>query len=216
MKTSNIASALVLGSMIALSGCGSDDDNMDTMSYSYTLKVTNLTAGQPMSPILVSSDSLFSVGESASEALEHQAEGGDNSMLLMGDAVSGTKLLTPGESESLSFTSSMSHFSLTTMLVKTNDAFAGVSGYDLSNLAVGEMSTLYTNVYDAGTEENSETNTTVPGLKGEGYNSERETLNMITLHSGVVSRDDGLVSSGLSAMEKFNNPALMITITRTK
>ena len=219
MKISNIVSTLVLGATIILSGCGSDDDSSmdeEKVSYQYSVSVTNLTAGQPMSPLLVSSYPLFSVGESASDALELQAEGGDNSKLLDAYSVSGTGLLTPGSSESITLDSMSQKISFTTMLVKTNDAFTGVDSYDVSDLSVGESTTLYTNVYDAGTEVNLETKESVPGLMGEGYNSARESADIITLHSGVISNEDGLATSDLSAMEKFNNPASMVVITRVQ
>ena len=226
MKISKIVSALLLGAMVTFSGCGSDDESNEVMSntqaqvvpttYSYTLSVTNLTAGQPMSPLLVTSNSIFSVGQSASEGLEKLAESGDNSTLLDSYGVSGSGLLRPGSSESISITTEKQNLSLATMLVKTNDGFAGVDGYDLSSLALNATTSLYLPVYDAGTEENSETNTTVPGLNGEGYNLARESANIVRVHSGIISNEDGLASSHLSAQEKFNNPALVVMITRTK
>ena len=70
MKTSHILSALLMGSMVVFSGCSSSDSNgLSENSYTYSVKVLNLTAAQPMSPIIVSSTSLFSVGESASIGL---------------------------------------------------------------------------------------------------------------------------------------------------
>jgi len=102
------------------------------------------------------------------------------------------------------------------MLVNTNDGFAGISQYDVSSLHVSDSVKLYLNVYDAGTEENSETSLSVAGLGGEGFNMSRETQDLVSLHSGVISQDDGLSSSGLSAMHKFNNPAAMLIITRTQ
>lgn len=39
---------------------------------------------------------------------------------------------------------------------------------------------------------------------------------MKLLLSGIISKDDGLVTSNLSSLEKFNNPALKVVIARTK
>jgi len=214
MKNSNILATLLIGTLGIFSGCGSNSTSNDT--YTYSVSVTNLTAGQPMSPVLLSSSSIYHVGESASAGLEKLAEGGDNSELLSSDSVSGSGLLTPSSSETLTITTQDKTLSLATMLVKTNDGFAGLESYDVSSLAVAQSTTVLLNVYDAGTEENDESNATVPGLGGEGYNAARESANMVTLHSGVISKDDGLVTSDLSSLEKFNNPALKVVITRTK
>jgi len=218
MKISNITSTLLLGSMLAFSACGTEDDksNETVVTPEYTITVTNLTAGQPMSPVLVTSNTIFSVGESASVGLEKLVESGTNTELLDANGVSGVALLTPGASETLSLTTSSSTLSIATMLVKTNDAFAGVNAYHISHLANAQSETIYLNVYDAGTEANTETNTTVPGFGGEGFNSNRDDSDRVSLHAGVITKDDGLTSSALTAMEKFNNPALSVTFKRVK
>ena len=218
MKISKTVSALLLGTMVAFSGCGSDDDNMQTpaTTYTYSVMVTNVTAGQPMSPVVVTSNSIFSVGESASVSLEKLAEGGDNSELLDANGVSGTGLLTPGSSEIMTLNTTSKTISLATMLVKTNDGFAGFNGLNLSALSVGASTTLYASVYDAGTEANSETNTTVAAFGVEGFNATRDDSDMVTLHSGIISNEDGLATSALSAQAKFNSQALYVNVTRTK
>jgi len=218
MKISTVVSTLLLGAMVAFSGCGSDEDEMvnPETTYSYSVKVTNLTAGQPMSPVLVSSASLFSIGEVATLGLEKLAEGGDNSVLLDDNGISGVGLLAPGASETMSLTVKSQKLNIATMLVKTNDGFAGVDSLDISALGVGESQTSYMSVYDAGTEANSETNTTVAAFGVEGFSATRDDVNIVTLHSGIISKDDGLVTSALTALEKFNNPAAVVTVTRTK
>lgn len=118
MKISNIASAFLLGAVVTFSACSSDDS---AITPRYSVEVTNLTAGQPMSPVLLTTYSLFSVGKSASLGLEKLAEGGDNSELLDAYGVSGTGLLTPGSSEILTIETSKKSLSLATMLVKTNE-----------------------------------------------------------------------------------------------
>jgi len=217
MKKSNILETLLLGTVSIFSGCGSNGTSATTAdTFTYSVSVTNLTAGQPMSPVLITSSSIYHAGESASVGLETLAAGGDNSELLSTDSVSGSGLLTPSSSETLTIDTQKQTLSIATMLVKTNDAFAGIESYDVASLKVAQSTTLFLNVYDVGTENNDETNTTVPGLGGEGYNAERETVNIVTLHSGIISKNDGLVRSNLSSLEKFNNPALKVVITRTK
>lgn len=126
MQISNIiVPTLLLGSILAFTACDNDEDTTiaAVKTYTYSVLVTNLTAGQPMSPILLTSRSLFTLGESASLGLEKLAEGGDNSDLLDSYGVSGTGLLTPGASETLTLSTSATSLSIATMLVKTNDAF---------------------------------------------------------------------------------------------
>lgn len=215
MKTSQITAAFLLASLALFSGCGDDSDSVMEVPE-YNVKLLNLTAAQPMSPMLVSSSSLFSVGKQASLGLETLAESGDNSVLLDDSSVSGTKLIVPSQSDTISIGTSASKLFVVSMLVNTNDGFVGLEGYDVSSLHVNDTKTLYLNVYDAGTEANSEDAGSVPGLGGEGFNAAREASNRVSLHSGVISKDEGLMSSDLSAMHKFDNPAAALVITRTK
>jgi len=217
MQTSHMLSALLIGSLGVFSGClDSNSDKMEEGSYTYSVKVTNLTAAQPMSPVVVSSAPLFSVGESASMGLEKLAEGGDNSDLVNENSVSGTKLIMPSQNDEVMIDTKVQKLSLASMLVKTNDAFVGLDSYNLSSLDLNSVVEITLPVYDAGTEENSESNSTVPGLGGEGFNSTRESINQVSIHSGIISKDEGLISSNLSAMDKFNNPATRVIITRVK
>ena len=51
-------------------------------------------------------------------------------------------------------------------------------------------------VWDSGTEANSETAATIPGPAGggEGFNATRDDSDTVSFHSGVISQDDGLTS----------------------
>lgn len=216
MKISHILSALLMGSIVTFSGCSSNDNNDLITSSAYSVKVVNLTAAQPMSPIIVSSISLFSIGESASVGLEKLAEGGDNSDLVNENSVSGTKLIAPSQSDEVIIETKATQLSLASMLVRTNDAFIGLDSYDVSSLAVDGTLEVELAVYDAGTEENTETNASIPGLGGEGFNSARESVDQVSSHSGIISKDDGLVTSDLNAIDKFNNPAAKVVITRIR
>ena len=86
------STAAILSLTLLLGACSDDDDDEEMMvepdptpmpvNVSYEVSVTNLTYGQPMSPIgvaLHSEGQLWMVGESASAELEQMAEGGDNS-----------------------------------------------------------------------------------------------------------------------------------------
>ncbi|ASI93919.1 spondin domain-containing protein [Vibrio rotiferianus] len=225
---------LVAASVGLLAGCPSDDDNDVVKSYRYTINVANLTANQPMSPlaILAHNDKykLFEIGKSASVELEHLAEGGSNAELLalkdsndyIYQALSGNGLVLPGGSDSVSFTvdpHKAGYVSVASMFVNTNDAFVGETGLSLKSLAVGESYEMIMNVWDSGTELNDELAATIPGPAGggEGFNAARnDTNDVVAFHAGVVSKDDGLANSALSANHRFLNPGAKLTITRVE
>jgi hypothetical protein len=110
------------------------------------------------------------------------------------------------------------YFTAATMLVNTNDAFSGLTGIDISTMAVDDKKSWRLNVYDAGTELNSEAMGTVPGPAdgGTGFDASCDDVDFVGYHSGVVSQDDGLSSSVLTQAHRFDNPAVKLTITRTK
>ncbi|EKO3801652.1 TPA: spondin domain-containing protein [Vibrio harveyi] len=225
---------LVAASVGLLAGCPSDDDNDVVKSYRYTINVANLTANQPMSPlaILAHNDKykLFEIGKSASVELEHLAEGGSNAELLalkdsndyVYQTLSGNGLVLPGSSDSVTFTvdpHKAGYVSVASMFVNTNDAFVGETGLSLKSLAVGESYEMSMNVWDSGTELNDELAATIPGPAGggEGFNATRnDTNDVAAFHAGVVSKDDGLANSALSANHRFLNPGAKLTITRVE
>lgn len=221
-----MGSALMAVSL-GMSGCDDSMDEMTEMTPKYELSVTNLTAGQPMAPaiaVLHNSDyTMYTLGTSASVALETLAEGGDNSQLLseasattnVDEAVSFGALLTPGQTLNVDIEGDDDYLSFAGMLVNTNDGFVGLRTYHLSHLAVGESETLTLATYDAGTEANSETAATIPAQGGEGFNEARDDSNaLVRNHAGVVTADDGLSTSALTAIHRFDNPTAKLMITR--
>ncbi|MFB9217901.1 spondin domain-containing protein [Vibrio sinaloensis] len=223
---------LVAASVGLLAGCPSSDDDDKTKSYRYTVNVANQTANQPMSPLAVlvhnSDYQLFDVGQSASVELEYLAEGGSNAELIalagsnddIDQGISGNGLLLPGNSDEVTITldpSDYGYLSVASMLVNTNDAFIGETGLSLKTLSVGESFEMNMNVWDSGTELNDELAATIPGPAGggEGFNATRNDSNdAVSFHAGVISQDDGLVTSALSANHRFLNPGAKVTITR--
>jgi hypothetical protein len=228
--------SLVAISVALLSACGSDDDPVlqtppappAPVPTSYTVSVTNITNGQPVSPVAVmlhDAAMLWQVGMPASDAVERMAESGDVSQLVANSAIlassTGMGVIPPGENEMISVTindRTDNYLSIATMLVNTNDAFTGLANYDLSELSVGDSIHLRLPVWDAGTEANSETALTIPGPagNGEGFNMARETRNTVAYHAGVVTADDGLNGSALSVMHRFDQSVLAVSITRTE
>jgi len=198
----------------------------------FEVSVVNLTLGQPLSPVAViahdDTQSPFTVGSPASAGLELLAEGGDNSELLAQfedtATVSGEAPIGPGAMDVLSIEiegddTSATRLSAIAMLVNTNDAITGLRGVDVSTLAVGDSLSINAVAYDAGTEANTEAAGSLPGPAdgGEGFNPERDDLmDQVTLHGGVVTADDGLMSSVLNQSHRFDNPVARLRITRTQ
>ena len=102
------------------------------------------------------------------------------------------------------------------MLVNTNDAFVGANCIDVTKLKSGESLTLNLSAYDAGTEENSELASTIPGPAGggEGFNSKRDDVNFVHIHPNVITKDDGLATSALTQAHRWDNPVAMLKIER--
>ena len=237
------AYALVGLTAFTLAACDSSNNNFlpppppppPPAMASFDVTVTNLTNGQPVSPLAVIAHqagySVFSIGSPATVGLETLAEGGDNSMLIAEadadgnvlDTGSGAAPIGPGGSETVTIDVLESDLpglmiSVSTMLVNTNDAISGVNGVDVSNLAEGDAWAGRAIVYDAGTELNTELGAEIPGPAGggEGFNAARSDRNdRVTMHSGVISQDDGLATSALTGQHRFDNPALMVRIERT-
>ena len=234
---------LVGAALVALvaAACDSDGNNglgvvnaPPVTTATYDVTVSNLTNGQPLSPIAVIADqgtfTVFEIGQPASAALEVLAEGGDNSDLLtstagvagVGGSASGAAPIGPAGSETVSVTVNQNllaglEISVSTMLVNTNDAITGVNDVPVGDMAVGDSVTLRAIAYDAGTEANSEAAATIPGPAGggEGFNAARDDIaDRVAMHPGVVGVEDGFVTSGLNGQHKFDNPVAQITIVR--
>jgi Spondin_N len=243
-SSSNMSSMMVASSSTAVMSSSSAMASSEMASSSmaamterkYSVTVTNLTAGQPFSPLAYSVHysgfSPFTIGMPATGGIEKIAESGAtddyineamaNSDVILIDHAMGLTL--PGESKIISLNVSVDMasadqllFSLVNMLGNTNDAFAGVNSVAIGKLAVGESLTLNAQSYDAGTEMNTETQATIPGPAGggEGFNAVRDDMvDQVTMHPGAVTRDDGKMDSTLTQVHRWDNPTARITITR--
>lgn len=233
--TKMAGATLVGASLVALTGCQHSDDDadhdhdMDDM-VSYEVKVINLTSNQPMTPVAIVAHEngyhMWQLGSAANGHFEYLAEGGDTShvigvadsdAMVVETAVAGTAPFTPGASVMADITlhaHSGIQVTVASMLANTNDGFAGAT-VDISGLAMGESVSMMMPVYDAGTEANTETAATLPGMSGEGYNAARDDLHdVVTVHAGVVSSDDGLSTSALNESHRWNGPAAKLVVTR--
>ncbi|HBS26072.1 MAG TPA: hypothetical protein DD827_02905 [Gammaproteobacteria bacterium] len=201
----------------------------DARQHLYEVKVINLTNGQPISPPgAILHDATYhawAVGQAASEALEMMAEGGDASALVASQSSNPTfgsmAPIGPGGNQTFEISSdedaTKTYLTVAGMLVNTNDAFSGVTGVSLDGLETGQMRTYNTHAYDAGTEKNDEIGSNLPGPAGggEGFNATRDDNNpVVTLHGGIVSKDDGYAESALSEAHRFDNAVMRIEVKR--
>jgi len=233
-KSSLIKSKLTVITTLALllSACNDNDDQVvvtpPPAEYSYSVTITNLTYAQPLSPlgvILHNDNKMWMVGDASSLALEKLAEGGNNTDFLADSnaiaASSSEGVILPGTMTTINISTTdrmATYFTAATMLVNTNDAFSGLTGIDISTMVVDDTKSWNLNVYDAGTELNSEAVGTIPGPAdgGTGFDATRDDVDFVGYHSGVVSQNDGLYSSVLTQAHRFDNPAIKLTITRTQ
>jgi hypothetical protein len=235
VKQHILTGVLTCSVLVLAAGCSDDDDNNGTMmeeNARYEVKVTNITHGQPLTPILVvahhSGYHLWQLGNAASSNLEALAEGGDTSPLLsdaqadMDVAVasaSSSGPFGPGAMQSLTIETMYAddlQISVASMLANSNDGFTGVTNLAIGDLAVGESLSTMANAYDAGTEANTEAAANIPGPagNGEGFNAARDDVDFVSIHAGVVTADDGLSTSALTEDHRWLGPTAKIVVTR--
>jgi hypothetical protein len=211
------------------------------MAQELEIKFTNLTQGIHYTPILMSAHndtmSLFSSGTAATPELQMMAEGGDISGLVgLLDAASANNaanpaggLLAPGMSTTamLSTDEGNGYLSIVTMLLPTNDGFAGVGSWKIPTEA-GSY-TFNVNAYDAGTEANDEiiNGAGAPGMAGipaaPGMDAGTagtgvtmtESNQTVHIHRGSLGDDDlaGGKSDLDNTVHRWLNPVARVTVT---
>jgi hypothetical protein len=215
--------------LTACSGSNNDSPVQKVMA-NYEIKITNATHGQPLSPpaaILHDGQYMaWSIGSAASAGLETLAESGSPTDLVAEAAstvaqTTGSGVVVPGAMMSLMLSGEWSsdlELTVATMLVNTNDAFTGTTGWHVGDLAVGEHKQILMPIYDAGTETNDELAATIPGpaAGGEGYNPARESHDQVRRHPGVVTQADGYADSALTEAHRFDQGAMLVSIVRTQ
>jgi hypothetical protein len=168
----------------------------------FKVTIVNLTKGQPMTPALVAVHApgfeLFHLGQPASKGLQIQAQDGDTSKLtqeLMKSksvvrTAMGAGVFLPGQKQEIEVEANNPYFkiSLTSMLARTNDAFAAVQNISTA-LKVGQKVIKLAKVYDAGAENNTEECAHIPAPPcdnpmsgtngGEGFVRPHEGINGI-------------------------------------
>ncbi len=210
--------ALTLGSSLLIASAGAF-----AQEAMYKVTITNLTAGQVFSPVLVVSHwkdvSLFKLGEPASEPLAMLAEGGATQPLIdavadnfrvRGSAVSDGPVL-PGMSKTIMVPINRGgRISLASMLVNTNDAFVALD--TVSAYSTGEKN-FYAFAYDAGSELNDELCVNIPGPACAGMGNENggelgeEGEGFVHIHRGFQGIGE------LTSVTDWRNPVAKVTIS---
>ena len=166
-------------------------------SKTYEVTITNLTSNQVFSPPLLATHKpslhVWQLGQLASDEVRQVAEDGNNAALaakLKGSVTDVQALaepLPPGKSVTVKISANDGDvLSAITMLVQTNDGFTGLDNLALSGPVDKEAA-----AYDAGTEENTEKASDVPGppFGGKG----RPATNPpqpISMHPGITGKAD--------------------------
>jgi len=216
-----ISAVIIVGA--ALASCDTMASENESM---YEVTITNITHGEIFTPIMVASHKkgvkIFNLGESASLALEDLAESGNpgaltTNLLESGDALDVAQaggVLLPGKSITLNVKMNKrnSYITVASMLVPSNDAFFAVNGHHVGKAK--NPITIYSPVYDAGSELNDEQCGSIPGpphvCTGEGTNLESGE-GFVHIHPGIQG-----IGSLDTAQFDWRNPAAKITITRVK
>ncbi len=200
----------------------------------FEITLTNLTTGEPgmggqifSHPIFAAhfaSDGLAKVGEPAIPALVALAENGDVSGLLEfataigADTAVADNVVIPGGSVTVRLKGNILNSSLTvaSMLVSTNDGFIAASDvplYDENGMPVS--TTLELMAYDAGSEENTELASDIPGPLGLDADADPEGSNArVPTEGGVITPHPGIQGVGdVSAAFAWKEPTATLTIT---
>ena len=240
-KTSVLAMTAIVAMLAVVSVVGIPESSA-AKTKMYEVTITNLTPGQPITPPLLVTHAkdagFFTVGEMANNGIQQLAENGNPEPLvemLQGksgivDIVQGTVPLIPandpgntGLSHSETFVVSsegnMRYLSFASMLVCTNDGFAGI---DSVKLPIKQL-TIYAEAYDARTEINTEDFADmVPPCQGAiGVTSDDEgtgASNPAIVEDGVVIPHPGIMGGEdlLENVHAWGNPVVKIDIVRMK
>ena len=210
------------------------------VSQMFEITLTNLTtgehgvSGQTFSPAIFATHpagvKIAEVGQPANPALVALAEGGDTSGLaaiataaganvMIAMNADGTRRYTmPGQSTTITVTADMVNSSLSvgSMLVSTNDAFIAAVDVPLfdENGDPVEM-TLDLMSYDAGSEENTEMASDIPGPLGLDEATDPPMSNeRVPTEGGVIAAHEGIQGVGdVGEAFAWEEPTAMLTIT---
>ncbi len=202
--------------------------------HMFEITLTNLTTGEPgkggqiLSPPMFAThfkgDSLAPVGQPAAPALVALAENGDVSGILeiatsiAANTAVADDVVVPGGSVTVKLRGNVLNASLTvaSMLVSTNDGFIAASGVPLFDETGMPVSmTLELMAYDAGSEDNTELASDIPGPLGLDAGADPEGSNArVPTEGGVITPHPGIQGIGdVSEAFAWTEPTATLTIT---
>ncbi len=204
------------------------------VSQMFEITLTNLTTGDPgmggqilSPPIFVAHAAginLAPVGQAATPALVALAENGDTSGLATLAAAAGANaiptadVVPPGGSVTVTVTADMVNSSLSvgSMLVSTNDAFIAatdVALFDEDGMPISASLDLM--AYDAGSEDNTEMASDIPGPLGLDEATDPPMSNeRVPTEGGVIAAHEGIQGVGdVTEAFAWEEPTAMLAIT---
>ena len=197
----------------------------------YTVTFENITEGQYFTPPNVAihdnNADVFSRGRAASAGVRAVAENGGVPILAAelhaaideqgfgASVVGGDAPIGPGESTTFQITADGNQLSLVSMLICTNDGFAGLDGQRF-NLREGQSRSWRIAAFDAGTEINTELNTDlVPAPFCEGNGAGTGESNPELAENGVIAPHRTIRGVGdLGEQFDWKGQVARITVTR--
>ena len=228
MKRKLAVSLMAVAALAALTWgmvtAGSGTDSVENAA-TYEVSITNLTRGQPLSPIFMATHlkgagPLYTLGQPASADLAALAEDADAAGLMgawnpetnasvseVQFAKSDIGPILPGKTVTATFTVSgqARYLSLASMLVNTNDAFIGANGVELYNRRLTLVG------YDAGSEANTEDCAYVPGppCGSHVHDDTNAAEGFVHVHAGIHG------GGGLDPTQHdWRNPVAVMVIER--
>ena len=230
----NLSKALLAGSLLVSASAfaghhdnGNHNGNGSTAPRAYEVTITNITAGQSFTPVLVATHTsdvaFFKLGDAPSDDLADLAEGGATGGLqatlesmpeyVMQTATSGLgeddhPLITPGESVTVMIYGSRDYdrLSLAGMLLPTNDSFVAINSMPLPRHYSAGMA----RAYDAGSEMNDELCANIPGPPCMGAPFSEGLAEGYVYVSRGISGEGDLAASA----HDWRNPVARVTVKR--
>ncbi|MCY3551612.1 MAG: spondin domain-containing protein, partial [Candidatus Poribacteria bacterium] len=211
----------------------------EPVSQMFEITLTNLTegehgvSGQTFSPAIFVAHAagvkLAEVGQPANEAIVAMAEGGDISGLVALAQAAGANVAIamnadgsrrytmPGQSTTVTVTADKTNSSLSvgSMLVSTNDAFIAAIDVPLFDEAGMPVSTtIDLMAYDAGSEDNTEMASDIPGPLGLDAEIDPPGSNArVPTEGGVIAPHEGIQGVGdVGEAFAWEEPTAMLTI----
>ena len=210
--------------LFGVAGCDNDETSTAQDLDTATVRVQNLTVGQPFGPTVVivhnANYRLFENGEPASAGLEALAEDAftdpivdeaeanpDVLQVFVGDGIAP---LQSGEMD-IEFTPEFNQVSVAQMLTNTNDAF-----YAARNVTIPATGSTLSRVpaYDAGTEPDDENCENIPGPACGGGRGAPTSNGLVYISNGVFGLVGGVDTDLDASMYDWRNPVADVSVSR--